>query len=123
MARTLVGQFDDAEYLRLERSADGVQQVREYRIARPLASRPARCAYPPEIDEVGLDRRSQLFLPSSHFTNLIGGLSCVAETKLAYPSDVKPGKLGIIPQVCRRITRSVSHHGRGECTSPDFSDR
>ena len=74
MARALVGQFDDAEYLRLERSANGVQQVRECGIARPLASRPARCAQPPEIDEVGLDRRSQLFRPSSHFIIPIGGL-------------------------------------------------
>ena len=90
MARTLVGQFDDAEYLRLERSADGVQQVRECRIARPLSSRPARCAHPPEIDEVGLDCRSQLFRPSSHFTNPIGGLGCVTETRPANPSDVEP---------------------------------
>lgn len=97
MARPLVGQFDDAEYLRLERSADGVQQVREYRIARPLSSRPARCTHAPEIDEVGLNRRSQLFRASSHFTNPIGVLSYVTKTKLAYPSEMESDKLRITP--------------------------
>ena len=97
MARALVGQFDDAEYLRLERSADGVQQVRECRIARPLSSRPARCAQAPEINEISLDRRSQLFRASSHFTNPIGGLSYVTKTKLAYPLEMESDKLRIIP--------------------------
>ena len=66
MARALVGKLADAEYLWLERRPDGVQQIRERPVARPLLGRPARCADPPEIGEVGFDSRRQFRVRSRH---------------------------------------------------------
>ena len=60
VSRTLVGKFADAEDLRLERCPDGVEQVGERCIARPLPCRAARSANSGEIGEVGLGRRSHL---------------------------------------------------------------
>ena len=59
MPRAQVGQLADAEHLRLERRADGVEQVAERPVARPLAGRAARGAHLPEIGEVRFHRRRQ----------------------------------------------------------------
>ena len=66
MARALVGKLTDTEHLRLERHADGVQQIGERPVARPLPSRAARGAHPSEIGEVRLDRRRQFRIRSRH---------------------------------------------------------
>ena len=59
MACALVGKLDDAEHLRLERAADGVQQIGERPVARPLPGRPTRRPHPPQIGEICLNRRRQ----------------------------------------------------------------
>ena len=66
MARALVGEFADAEHLRPERRADGVQQVGERPVARPLPGRAAGRAHPPEIGEIRFDRRRQPCVRSRH---------------------------------------------------------
>ena len=60
MTRALVGKLADTEHLRFERRANGVQQIGERPVARPLPGRAARRAHPSEIREVRLDRRRQL---------------------------------------------------------------
>ena len=70
MARALVGQLADAEYLRPERRADGVKQVRERPVARSLTRRATRGAHPCEIGEVRLDRRDQLRVRTRHLPRI-----------------------------------------------------
>ena len=55
MASALVGQFADAEHLRLQGRADGVEQVRQRPIARPLAGCAAGGVDAREVGEVSLD--------------------------------------------------------------------
>ena len=66
MARALVCKFADAEHLRLERQADGVQQVGQRPVARSLPGGAARCTHPPEIGKVRLNHRRQLGVRSRH---------------------------------------------------------
>ena len=66
MTRALVGQLADAEHLRLEGRADGVEQVRERPVARSLPGRPAGGADPPQIFEIRLHRRDQLRVRTGH---------------------------------------------------------
>ena len=66
MACALVGQFADAEHLGLERCTDGVQQVGERPVARPLPGRAARCTHPPQVGEVGFNRYCEFRVHSCH---------------------------------------------------------
>ena len=53
MAGALIGQLADAEHVRRERRAHGVEQVRERPVTRPLPGRAARGPHPSKIGEVG----------------------------------------------------------------------
>ena len=66
MARALVGQLAHAEHLGLQRRADGIEQVRQRRVARPFPGRAARGAYPPKLGEVRLYRRRQSRIRARH---------------------------------------------------------
>ena len=48
MAGPLIGQLADAEHLRLERRADGIQQFREWSVARSFAGRTTGRPDPPK---------------------------------------------------------------------------
>ena len=66
MTRTLIGKLTDTEDPRLERGADGIEQVRKRPVARPFPGCTTRCAHPSEISEIRLDRRRQLRVRSCH---------------------------------------------------------
>ena len=66
MARALVGKLADAEHLGLERRADGIEQVRQRPVARPLPGRAAGGADSSEVGEICLDRRRQFGVRSAH---------------------------------------------------------
>ena len=70
MARALIGRLHHAEHLGFQSRTDGVEQLRERPVARPLAGRAARRAQSPELGEPGLHRRRQLRARSRH------GLRC-----------------------------------------------
>ena len=66
MARALGCEFGHAKRLGFQCRAYGVEQGRQCRIVRPLPSRPTRGPYPPQISEVGLNRRRQFRVRSCH---------------------------------------------------------
>ena len=66
MTRTLIGKLTDTEDPRLERGADGIEQVRKRPVARPFPGCTTRCAHPSEISEIRPDRRRQLRVRSCH---------------------------------------------------------
>ena len=70
MAGPLVGELGDAEHLRPKRRADGVQQVRERPVARPLAGRAARRPDPPQLRQIGLDGGRELRVRLLHARQL-----------------------------------------------------
>ena len=55
-----VGQFTHAEHLGLQRSADGVQEVAQRRVARAFAGGGAGCGDALQGREIGFNRRRQL---------------------------------------------------------------
>ena len=67
MARALVSQFADAEYLGLKRCTDSIQQVDKRSVVRPLPGRATRCAHPPQVGEVGFNRCREFRVHSRHF--------------------------------------------------------
>ena len=66
MPSALIGKLADTEHLRLERRANGVEQIRERSVARPLPGRAARGTYPAQIGEVGFHRRREFRTCSGH---------------------------------------------------------
>ena len=66
MPGALVGKLADTEHLWLERPADGIQQIDERPVTRPLPCCAARCAHPSKIGEVRLDGRHQ-FCARCHY--------------------------------------------------------
>ena len=57
IARALAGKLTDTEHPRLDGRSDGVEQVCERPVARPLFGLAAGCAYPPGISGVRVDCR------------------------------------------------------------------
>ena len=66
MSGALVGEFGDAEDLRLQAGAHGVEQVNERGVGGSLTGRAARRALPGEIAQVVLDGGRELSLAWCH---------------------------------------------------------
>ena len=81
MSRTLIGQLPDAEYLRRECRTDGVEQVRERSIARPLPGSVARARTRPRSTKCASTAAVSFMFVPVPFVIERGGRSLALVTK------------------------------------------
>ena len=75
MPGALIGQFADAKHFRFERVADGVEQIRQRAVARPLTGSAARRADLPQVAQIGFNRGGQ-------------ACRCRCHGRLEWPRDI-----------------------------------
>ncbi len=99
----------DAERLRPERGAHGVQQVGERAVDRPLPGGATRGAHPPQVGEIRLDRRHHRLVRHRHRTRFPARLRDCAGVRAAV-MDAIPHHKPRLPVLVFRATPKAGHH-------------